>query len=268
VVHTHPTTKSELDSLRNSPPHALLLLGEHGVGLRTVAWNFALTITREAYVSELKPDDKGTITIDTIRSLYRQTRAKQESRRVIIIDDAEAMSVPAQNAFLKLLEEPVSGVHFILTSHQPTLLLPTIISRLQRIEVRPVPNDLTLTIITAYTTDPKLSAQLRFMAEGLPAELNRLFSDQEYLTQRTEVAEKAKQFIAMNRGEKLLFINTIAGSRTEARLFVAMMLRMLKLQLGKQQEVRLLDLIDTLISIHDNLSGNGHVRTQLLRAVV
>lgn len=51
------------------------------------------------------------------------------SRRVILIEPAEAMNVPAENALLKILEEPPSGVCFILVSNRWRKLLPTIRSR-------------------------------------------------------------------------------------------------------------------------------------------
>jgi DNA polymerase III delta prime subunit len=267
-VHVHPTTNTQLRSIEQSPPHALLLFGPEGVGLRTIAWDLAVNITKEAYVSEVVPDEKGTITIETVRSLYRQTRTKQQVFRVVIIDDADAMSHAAQNALLKLLEEPVSNMVFILTSHRPTALLPTIASRLQHVDVRPVPAEITLQIITKATVGPQLAAQLGFMAGGLPAELLRLLGDESYRLAKIEIAEKAKSFIADSRSSKLVLIAKIASSRSDAQLFVAMLMRMLQVQLKRQQDEKLLNYIDTLISVSNILENNGHVRTQLLRTVV
>lgn len=51
------------------------------------------------------------------------------SRRVILIEPAEAMNIPAENSLLKILEEPPSGICFILVSNQWRRLLPTIRSR-------------------------------------------------------------------------------------------------------------------------------------------
>jgi hypothetical protein len=106
------------------------------------------------------------------------------------------------------------------------------------------------------------------MADGLPAELLRLINDKLYRLGKTELAEKAKSFIGYNKTEKLLLINKLSANRTEARQFITLLLRMLRLQLNKQQDSKLLNYIDTLISINDSLENNGHVRTQLLRAVV
>jgi DNA polymerase-3 subunit delta' len=55
--------------------------------------------------------------------------AHQGGRRVIIVHPAEAMNTNAANALLKSLEEPPAGLLFILVTHKPQQLLPTILSR-------------------------------------------------------------------------------------------------------------------------------------------
>ena len=71
------------------------------------------------------------ISIDQIRSLtdFFGMSSHQGGRRVIIIHPAEAMNVNAANALLKNLEEPTPGLLFILVTHKPQQLLPTILSR-------------------------------------------------------------------------------------------------------------------------------------------
>jgi DNA polymerase III subunit delta' len=58
--------------------------------------------------------------------------------RVAVIFNAERMGVQAQNALLKLLEEPPKRMHLILVSSDPESLLPTILSRCQQMRFRPV----------------------------------------------------------------------------------------------------------------------------------
>jgi DNA polymerase III subunit delta' len=71
------------------------------------------------------------ISVDQIRSLadFFGMSAHQGGRRVIVIHPAEAMNINAANALLKNLEEPPQGLLFILVSHKPQQLLPTILSR-------------------------------------------------------------------------------------------------------------------------------------------
>lgn len=59
--------------------------------------------------------------------------------RVAIVDTADDMNDNAANAILKLLEEPPSGAMLILLANRPGQLLPTIRSRCQRLELRPLP---------------------------------------------------------------------------------------------------------------------------------
>lgn len=80
-------------------------------------------------------DDKGRykreIVVDQIRSLSADAiiLPNEAGRKVYIIEQADAMNLPAQNAILKLLEEPPAGAMFILCVTNAALLLPTVHSR-------------------------------------------------------------------------------------------------------------------------------------------
>ena len=71
------------------------------------------------------------ISVDQIRGLadFIGMSSHQGGRRVVIIHPAETMNTNAANALLKNLEEPPPGLLFILVSHKPQQLLPTILSR-------------------------------------------------------------------------------------------------------------------------------------------
>lgn len=71
------------------------------------------------------------ISVDQVRSLadFFGMSAHQGGRRAVVIHPAEAMNTNAANALLKNLEEPPKGLLFILVSHKPQQLLPTILSR-------------------------------------------------------------------------------------------------------------------------------------------
>ncbi|MEJ2458529.1 MAG: DNA polymerase III subunit delta', partial [Novosphingobium sp.] len=74
---------------------------------------------------------KRNITIDQIRRMQQRltTRPTLGSRRAIIIDPADDLEKNAVNALLKSLEEPPTGTYFLLVTHQPGRLLPTVRSR-------------------------------------------------------------------------------------------------------------------------------------------
>lgn len=86
-------------------------------------------------VVERMTDDKGRrkkeILIDQIRAMNADAYVlpNEAAEKVFIIKDADTMNVRAQNAALKLFEEPPDGVHFILCVSNPELLLITVRSR-------------------------------------------------------------------------------------------------------------------------------------------
>lgn len=138
--------------------HAWLLAGKRGVGKMHFARAAALELVAaepdfpiesnhpDIIILERAPKDekeerkraegkafetKRNITVDQIRLMQRRltTRPTLGSNRVIILDPADDMEKGASNALLKSLEEPPAGTFFLLVSHRPARLLPTIRSR-------------------------------------------------------------------------------------------------------------------------------------------
>src|SRR6266487_1969275 len=85
---------------------------------------------------------KQIIRVSPIRELEREAnfRPFEGTARVFIIEDADYMNDQASNALLKTLEEPQPSSHLILTTSNPTALLPTIRSRCQVIRFAPIPH--------------------------------------------------------------------------------------------------------------------------------
>jgi DNA polymerase-3 subunit delta' len=83
----------------------------------------------------IKPGDSGSIKIEQVRDVVDRAgfRPFEGRRRVVIIDEADALVAPAQNALLKTLEEPPSASLFILVSSIPDALLATVRSRCPRL---------------------------------------------------------------------------------------------------------------------------------------
>ncbi|HLS19108.1 MAG TPA: DNA polymerase III subunit delta', partial [Paracoccaceae bacterium] len=96
------------------------------------------------FVLRRSDDDKGrlrtVITVDDVRSLRRflGLSAADGGWRVVIIDSADEMNRNAANALLKFLEEPPAATIFLLISHAPSGLLPTIRSRCRMLDLRPL----------------------------------------------------------------------------------------------------------------------------------
>jgi len=83
----------------------------------------------------VEPEDSGAIKIEQVRDIVDRAayRPFEGRRRVVIIDEADALGVPAQHALLKTLEEPPPSSVFILLTSRPDVLLPTVRSRCIRL---------------------------------------------------------------------------------------------------------------------------------------
>jgi hypothetical protein len=93
---------------------------------------------------EIAPDvedgERGALKIEQFRSLKEKQGFSgfDQSHFVIHIRDADRMTTAAANSLLKILEEPPAGWIFFLTAPDPSLVLPTILSRCQRLRLRPL----------------------------------------------------------------------------------------------------------------------------------
>lgn len=99
--------------------------------------------TDEEVTSIKKTKKKTQISVAQIRDLsdfLSLSSHRSDGLRIVLIHPAEALNLASANALLKMLEEPAEGVIFILVAHQLQRLLPTIISRCQKINM-PIPTD-------------------------------------------------------------------------------------------------------------------------------
>jgi replication-associated recombination protein RarA len=270
----NPQTEEMLRAVFNDPPHALLFTGEEGVGLATIAQQYAKTVGAHVFTvlpeKEGKVDlEKGVITVESVRRLYDMVRTVEPKGRVVIIDYVERMAPVAQNAFLKLLEEPAAGTRFILLTHQPAFILPTIMSRAQRINIKPVTTDQSLALLDALkVTDATKRAQLMFIAEGLPAELTRLSEHEEAFTKRVAIVKDARVFVTGSPYNKLFLAKKYKDSRTDALVLIEDALKQLRLTIAKNGDKEALRMLSRFEVIHKRLSEQGNVRLQLSAAVV
>jgi DNA polymerase-3 subunit delta' len=114
-----------------------------------------------------------SITVDQIRSLgpFLGTMPSLSPRRVIVIDAADDLERPgASNALLKSLEEPPAGTVFLLVSHAPGRLLPTIRSRCRLLRFEPLGDDDMAAVLAGALpeTDADERAALVRIGDGAP----------------------------------------------------------------------------------------------------
>jgi DNA polymerase III subunit delta' len=157
--HTHLLDLVARAAGRGSLPPSLILAGPEGVGKRMAAVALAQLLNCQsppadppdacgtcapcrriargvhADILVLEPGDTGTIKIDQVREAVDRSayRPFEGRRRVVIVDDADALMAEAQNALLKTLEEPPPSSVFLLVTSRPDMLLATVRSRCQRL---------------------------------------------------------------------------------------------------------------------------------------
>lgn len=151
-------------------PHAFLLYGPKGAGRRTLACWLAEALVRpgvpagkpvraEAHPDIIWPERSGklsTFTVETIRKMTLEafTVPNDSDKKVFVLLDCDHMLAAAQNALLKLLEEPPPFSTFILTVLQKDALLPTVLSRVTALPLAEITPKETLTALKAKNVPP------------------------------------------------------------------------------------------------------------------
>lgn len=132
------TKSMEGASKRGSLAHAHILSGPDGIGKSPLAKTLGALILdpqkgevkdRVDFIT-IEPQGK-SIGVDEVRHIVTEANLKpfEGDRKVIMIKEAQLMTIQAQNALLKTIEEPPFGVYFILVLPNADALLPTIRSR-------------------------------------------------------------------------------------------------------------------------------------------
>ncbi len=135
IIGNDNVKKSLIQTIENNKiSHSYLFVGPSGIGKKLIAIEFAKSITKIEHenpdFSIIKPDGN-SIKIEQIRELQKKIQEKPiiSNKKVYIIDDADLMTIEAQNCLLKTLEEPPEFVSIILIGSNENSFLITIKSR-------------------------------------------------------------------------------------------------------------------------------------------
>lgn len=171
--------------------HAHLLVGEDGIGKSLIAKNMALKILGEekdiqyADLLEWKMvKGKKSIGVQEIRKLIDEINKKpyEGENKVIIVYEADKMTIQAQNAFLKTIEEPPKGVYIILLCENLEVILDTIKSRCQIHKLRSLTlNEMETFLKRKYSSLEE--AQIRVLtafSDGIPGRAEKFMEDDSF----------------------------------------------------------------------------------------
>lgn len=272
----NPVTAVELEAYGRHLSHAVLLTGREGVGLDTAADYLAgqsggqvIRILPEA--NEKVDLEKGRITVDVIRRLYDVVRTKSTVPRCIVISAVDTITVDAQHAFLKLLEEPTDNTSFILLCHNPGQLLPTVLSRVQQLQIRRIDHHQSEALLDSLgVKDATTRSQILFIAEGLPGLITNLARSPELLEAEAVKLRQARAILQGSSYERLVSVQTLKDDRATAIQVVSYMITLLKRELTgkKTADTETLQLLKHLESALVRLGANGNVRLVLAAALL
>jgi DNA polymerase-3 subunit delta' len=221
----HPVTKQQLAALTEAPPHALLVVGPLGIGKSQIGLQYAeavlglseSTFADYAYSLIIRPEAGKAIGIDKIRELeqflQRKVPSQKAHHRAIIIEDGHRLTIEAQNALLKTLEEPPIGTILILTADSEQSLLPTIRSRMQSLTVRrPSTDDTIAHFANGKHTETELR-RIHAMTGGLPGLMHAVIEDGDHPLMAA--VQQARQLLGQTTYERLLTVDQLAKNRDE-----------------------------------------------------
>ena len=184
--------------------HGWLITGPPGIGKATLAWRFArfvlagggggnlaiapshpvfrqlaagahpdCRLVRRGYAgTKSSPRLREEIAVEDVRALgpFLRLKAAAGGWRVVVVDAADQMNRNAQNALLKLLEEPPARTVLLLVCNAPSRLLPTVRSRCRQLVLQPLTVDQVGAVMA--TAAPTLAAdevaRLTALADGSP----------------------------------------------------------------------------------------------------
>ncbi len=214
--------------LTDKVSHAYIFGGERGSGKRLMATVFAMALQcREQgtdpcqvcpscrkiqsgnhpdviYVTHEKPNSIG---IDDIREQLIADIAIRpyESRyKIYIVDDASKLTLQAQNALLKTIEEPPSYAVIILLADNPDILLPTITSRCVRLNLKPVSDEEMKDFLINQLHVPDYQAEIEAsFANGNIGRAKHLAESTDFMVMTEEVVRLLKHSRQMEVSEMI-----------------------------------------------------------------
>jgi DNA polymerase III delta prime subunit len=243
LLHDKPrAVVTRLDQLRSG---SFLFYGPPAVGKATAACELARRLAcpqRHAepvlecpicrqFVAGVYPDfhlvaplDRPSITIEQIRRLITALADRPyrpEAVRTALINDAHLLTADAQNALLKLIEEPPPATLIMLVTDSPERLLGTVRSRCAAIYFPPPPTVAVVELLTSR--HPELTsnsaAELVTIAGGIPGAALTLAADPEQAAAKRELTAAANEVLASNLFSRLLLAARLVDTKADLARF-------------------------------------------------
>lgn len=229
----HDTIKEHLKKAIESDhvSHAYILTGETGMGRKSLANAFAMTLLCEKGKSEpcmechackqvmssnhpdlifVGHEKPGSIGVDDIREQINDTimiRPYSSYYKIYIVDEAEKMTVQAQNALLKTIEEPPAYAIIMLLTTNQEAFLPTILSRCVQLKLKPLKDSVVKSYLMGSLGIKESRADIyAAFARGNLGRAIHLASSEEFQLLYSELLHMLKHLKEMDIIELLFYI--------------------------------------------------------------
>jgi DNA polymerase III delta prime subunit len=186
-----------LQSIAKLKPHAVMLVGYYGSNLNKIIEHFILKLKQNSILTrlDLNPiEGRKKISIDSVRELNAKLKLskKETELSIVVIEQANALSLEAATALLKILEEPNRGTMFILGVGYQDQILPTIASRCYKLKLKkPNMKDLSLGLGLELV---KLKP-LMMLCGGRLDTLVRIIDEGDSVSSERQILEDAKKWV-------------------------------------------------------------------------
>ena len=201
------------------PPETLDIPADHPVARRLASLAEPRLYLLRRGLNDSEKAVAQNILVKEVREMksFFALSAADGGRRVAIVDAADEMNTSAANALLKLLEEPPASVTFLLISHQPFSLLPTIRSRCRELRLSALSAEDMAAALAAAGATPEDPAGLAELAGGSVGEALRILNH-DGLTLYAGIVALFATLPRMDRGRALALAELAAARGADQRL--------------------------------------------------
>ena len=222
--------------------HAYILSGEAGMGKKTLANAFAMTLLCEEdgkepcmqchackqvlsgnhpdliYVTHEKP---ASIGVDDVREQINDTimvRPYSSQYKIYIVDEAEKMTVQAQNALLKTIEEPPTYAVIMLLTTNPDAFLQTILSRCVQLKLKPLRDSVVKDYLEEKLQVKDIQAEIySAFARGNLGKAIHLAQSEDFKMMYEEILKLLKEIREMDISQLLDVIRKLKDDNTDIK---------------------------------------------------
>jgi DNA polymerase-3 subunit delta' len=274
ILPINKIDKITLDNLISDMPGAFMISSKENYG---VFDTFMSLLDKNAVDIEIiKPklkdvEDslKGSVGVEDIHYVKTIASRMHKKPRIVCFSKADSMTHSAQNAFLKLLEEPGNNTYFVLCTENINKMLPTIISRVQITRLHNITKQQSIDYVRSFgLIDEKRINQIVYLASGLPKMLKKLSVNDDFFDKMSSSFKSAMEMLASSSYKKIIALSKYKDDRDKAISLVDDILLILKNTIISKPEYSSIDKIEKLLVCRDKLVRGGNVRLNLISAML